>query len=77
MRHTGVAFASIMDEVIDFYAPALSKDKIHLMVRDCGSNMITAAAVAGIDSADCFAHKVQNVSVILVAQGSSKSVLGG
>ncbi|KAH7706828.1 hypothetical protein AAVH_25932, partial [Aphelenchoides avenae] len=49
-----------MDEVIDFYAPALSKEKNHLMVRDCGSNMITAAAVSGTDSSDCFAHKVQN-----------------
>ncbi|KAH7719207.1 zinc finger BED domain-containing protein 4-like [Aphelenchoides avenae] len=46
VRHTGVAFASIMDEVIDFYAPALTKEKIHLMVRDCGSNMITLVSKA-------------------------------
>lgn len=58
VRHTGLAVASILDDCITHYG---IRDKVHVLIRDNGSNMISAMEIVGIDSEGCFAHILQNV----------------
>lgn len=56
-RHTGDLIAQKLDEIREEWG--ISRQKLHVMVRDGGSNMKRAARVSQINDIDCTIHKLQ------------------
>ncbi|KAI1698868.1 BED zinc finger domain-containing protein [Ditylenchus destructor] len=65
-RHTSAHISSLISNAIRFYEVDLSK--IHLIIRDAASNMVCAMNILGMNSLDCFAHKMQ----LAVKEGLSR-----
>ena len=71
-RHTGAYIADEFNSILmDEWQ--IEKKNVHLLVRDAGSNMVTASALAKLPSLDCTAHKLQ--LVINDAMDSDKSII--
>jgi len=58
--HTGEEIAAAIERAID--ESGIGKDKVHLVIRDAASSMKKACRLMGVESWDCFLHKV-NLSV--------------
>lgn len=58
VRHTGPL------QLRPFLMTASIREKVHMLIRDNGSSMVSAMEIAGIDSEGWFAHIVQNVGTL-------------
>lgn len=55
--HTGLAIADKLETLTNSWA--IDKQKIHLLMRDSGANMVRGCKDAEINSEGCFIHKLQ------------------
>lgn len=66
-RHTGDVIASKFESMLNEWN--ITKDQVHCMVRDEGSNMKRAMSLAGFKDIDCTVHKLQtNIKSALNSQ---------
>lgn len=56
-RHTGDVIANKFESMLAEWN--ISKNQVHCMIRDGGSNMKRAMALSGINDVDCTVHKLQ------------------
>ncbi|KAL7646695.1 UNVERIFIED_CONTAM: hypothetical protein RMT77_001948 [Armadillidium vulgare] len=58
-RHTGEYISTKFDEILGKWK--ISKEDIHCVMRDSGTNMKKALFLSGVNNLDCAVHKVQLV----------------
>jgi hypothetical protein len=55
-RHTSDTFKIILEDVLKTYD--VDQSKMHMLLRDAASNMISLTEKMKVNSADCLAHKI-------------------
>lgn len=61
-NHTGLSIADIITTLIKSWG--IGKEKVHLLLRDSGANIVKACNDANINSEGCFIHKLQLIMVL-------------
>lgn len=69
--HTGINIAEKFEYMLNSWN--ISKSKIHMLIRDGGSNMVKGCNELGVESLSCFIHSLQ--LVILEAMKSQRAVI--
>lgn len=60
--HTGITICNALETSLSRIG--ITRDKIHLVMRDAQSSMRLGVNLYGVESIDCFLHKIQLVGFI-------------